>query len=171
MSLAGSFLVARSVLQDPNFSRSVVLLLAHSTDGAFGLVVNRFVPEPVEGLSLPVYFGGPCPAPGLLLLHGHPDWQEQDADAEEESAQEVAPGIFVGDAACLERARETAPLGELRVRVFSGYSGWAGGQLEGEIAAGAWVVVPARGGVLFDTPADELWDRLAPPPLPQPSVN
>jgi putative transcriptional regulator len=171
MSLAGSFLVARPVLQDPNFSRSVVLLLAHSDDGAFGLVVNRPVPEPVEGLPLPVYFGGPCPAPGLLLLHGHADWQDAEADAEEEDRQEVAPGIFVGDAACLERAREAPPDQQGRVRVFTGYAGWAGGQLEGEIAAGAWVVVPARGAVLFDTPADDLWDRLAPPTLPQPSLN
>jgi putative transcriptional regulator len=170
MSLAGSFLVARHVLQDPNFAQSVVLLLAHSPDGAFGLVVNRPVPEPVEGVSFPIYFGGPCPAPGLLLLHGHPDWQEPEPDAEEEAGQEVAPGIFVGDAACLERAR-AAPDGQLRVRVFTGYAGWAGGQLEGEIAAGAWVVVPARGAVLFQTPADELWDRLAPPTLPQPSMN
>jgi putative transcriptional regulator len=171
MSLAGSFLVARPVLKDPNFARTVVLLLAHSSDGAFGLVVNRPVAEPVEGLALPVFVGGPCPAPGLLLLHGHADWQQPDPDAEEETTQEVAPGIFVGDAACLERAREAPADGPPRVRVFSGYAGWSGGQLEGEIAAGAWVVVSAQGPLLFDTPAEELWDRLAPPSLPQPSMN
>jgi putative transcriptional regulator len=171
MSLAGSFLVARTVLKDPNFARTVVLLLAHSGDGAFGLVVNRPVAQPVEGLSLPVFLGGPCPAPGLLLLHGHADWQQPDPDAGEEATQEVAPGIFVGDAACLERAREAPADGPPRVRVFSGYAGWSGGQLEGEIAAGAWVVVPARAALLFDTPAEELWDRLAPPALPQPSMN
>lgn len=174
MSLTGSFLVARPVLQDPNFARSVVLLLAHSDDGAFGLVVNRPVAEPVEGLSFPVYFGGPCPAPGLLMLHGHAEWQGPDGDEEgddEEAPPEVAPGIFVGDAACLDRAREAPEAGQLRFRVFSGYAGWGGGQLEGEIAAGAWAVVAARGPLLFDTPAEDLWDRLLPPSLPQPSVN
>jgi putative transcriptional regulator len=170
MSLAGSFLVARSVLQDENFAQTVVLLLAHSTDGAFGLVVNRPAPEPVEGLSVPVFFGGPCPAPGLLLLHGHADWQT-DPNTEEADQQEVAPGIFVGNAACLERASEPSAGEPLRLRVFSGYAGWAGGQLEGEIAAGAWAVVPAAGQLLFDTPVEELWDRLAPPSLPQPSLN
>jgi putative transcriptional regulator len=170
MSLAGSFLVARPVLHDPNFAHSVVLLLAHSDEGAFGLVVNRPVPEPVEGLPLPVFFGGPCPAPGLLMLHGRPDWHEPDPDTEGDTG-EVAPGIFVGDAACLERAREAADEGPPRFRVFSGYAGWSGGQLEGELAAGAWAVVPARGPLLFDTPVEELWDRLVPPSLPQPSVN
>jgi putative transcriptional regulator len=175
MSLAGSFLVARPVLQDPNFARSVVLLLAHSADGAFGLVVNRPVPEPIEGVPFPVYFGGPCPAPGLLMLHGHPEWQDEKpgaAENEEESTPEIGPGIFVGDAACLERAREASEgSGEARFRVFSGYAGWAAGQLEGEIAAGAWAVVAARGPLLFGTPAGDLWDRLVPPSLPQPSVN
>jgi putative transcriptional regulator len=172
MSLAGSFLVARPVLQDPNFARSVVLLLAHSADGAFGLVVNRPVPEPIEGLPFPVFLGGPCPAPGLLLLHGHAEWRGEAPDLSEQTpAEEVAPGIFVGDAACLERARDAGPGRELRLRVFNGYAGWAGDQLEGEIAVGAWAVVPASGEVLFGTPAEDLWDRLVPPPIPQPSVN
>jgi putative transcriptional regulator len=172
MSLAGSFLIARPVLQDPNFARSVVLLLAHSEDGAFGLVVNRPVPDPIEGLPFALYHGGPCPAPGLLLLHGHPEWRRPDPDLPEQaSTEEVAPGIYVGDAACLERAREAEPGRELRLRVFGGYSGWAGGQLEGEIAAGAWAVVTASAELLFGTPAEDLWDRLAPPPIPQPSVN
>jgi putative transcriptional regulator len=173
MSLAGSFLVARPVLKDPNFARSVVLLLAHSADGAFGLVVNRPVPEPIEGLPFPVYLGGPCPAPGLLLLHGHPEWRTADPDLPPEPApaEEVAPGVFVGDVACLERAREAGSGAGLRLRVFNGYAGWASDQLEGEIAVGAWVVVPASGDLLFDTPAEDLWDRLVPPPIPQPSVN
>ena len=172
MSLAGSFLVARPVLQDPNFARSVVLLLAHSTDGAFGLVVNRPVPEPIEGLPFPVFLGGPCPAPGLLLLHGHPEWRGEAADLPDQApAEEVAPGVFVGDAACLERARDAGPGRNLRLRVFNGYAGWAGDQLEGEIAVGAWAVVPASAELLFGTPAEDLWDRLVPPPIPQPSVN
>jgi putative transcriptional regulator len=172
MSLAGSFLVARSVLQDPNFARSVVLLLAHSADGAFGLVVNRPVPEPIEGLSFPVFHGGPCPAPGLLLLHGHQEWRGPAPDLPEQAGtEEVAPGIFVGDAACLERARDAEPGQELRLRVFNGYAGWAAGQLEGEIAVGAWAVVPASADLLFGTPAEDLWDRLVPPPIPQPSLN
>src|SRR5918912_4546216 len=101
MSLAGSFLVARPSLRDPNFERTVVLLLAHSADGAFGLVVNR--PAAAKGLPWPLFAGGPCPSPGLLMLHGHAEWAEA-PPGEEEAGPEVAPGIFVGNAACLERA-------------------------------------------------------------------
>jgi len=170
MSLAGSFLVARPSLMDPNFARTVVFLLAHSEEGAFGLVVNR--PATAKGLPWPVFTGGPCPSPGLLMLHGQPEWVEQ-SDEEGEAGAEagLAPGIFVGDASCLERASKSLPSPSLRFRVFNGYAGWGGGQLEGEVAAGAWAVVPANGDLLFDTPAEELWNHLAPPRIPQPSLN
>ena len=53
MSLAGSFLVAQPSLIDPNFRQSVVLILAHSEEGAFGLIVNRPVPKPALVAALP----------------------------------------------------------------------------------------------------------------------
>jgi putative transcriptional regulator len=168
MSLAGSFLIARPMLQDPNFRRTVVLLLAHNADGAFGLVVNR--PAEAEGLPWPLFAGGPCPSPGLMLLHGHPDWA-QPGEEKGEAAPEVAPGIFVGNAACLERAGELPADTEGRFRVFSGYAGWSAGQLEGELAAGAWALATASAALLFETPTTDLWERLAPPRIPQPSMN
>ena len=167
--IAGSFLVARSTLRDPNFSQAVVLIMAHNEEGAYGLVVNR--PMPAKKLPFPVFRGGPCPSPGLILLHGHADWTEAEPDQEEDSAPEVAEGVFVGDEHCLRRAAEAEPGETLRVRVFNGYSGWGPDQLEGELAAGAWAVVPATGDLLFDTPAEELWECLAPPAIPQFSVN
>jgi putative transcriptional regulator len=168
MSYAGSFLVARPILRDPNFANSVVLLLAHGPEGAFGVVVNR--PSPTEGLPWPLFAGGPCPSPGLVMLHGHPEWVEPPPDEDEGPGREVAPGIFSGDAACLERASQPEA-GPCRVRVFHGYAGWGAGQLEGELAAGAWALVPASGDRLFDIPYEDLWERLAPSRIPQPSVN
>jgi putative transcriptional regulator len=170
MTLAGSFLVARPVLRDPTFAQTVVLLLAHNPEGAFGLVVNR--PVAADGLPFALFSGGPCPSPGLIMLHGHSEWMEPAGDAGQPTAkQEVAPGVFMGDATCLDKAGQL-PAGSVnRCRVFNGYSGWGTDQLERELAAGAWAVVPASGAVLFDTPAEELWDRLLPPTLPQPSLN
>lgn len=170
MSYAGCFLIAKPILQDPNFKRTVVFLLAHNAEGAFGLVVNR--PAETKGLPWPVFLGGPCPSPGLIMLHGHADWAEpaEDDDAAEKEHQ-LAPGIFSGDAACLDHATQVDEDEALRFRVFSGYAGWGGGQLEGELAVGAWSIAPANGSVLFETPAEELWDRLAPPRIPEPSVN
>src|SRR4051812_13819334 len=84
MSLAGSFLVAQSSLIDPNFMQTVVLILAHNDEGAFGLVVNR--PIKKADLPFPLFQGGPCPAPGLFMLHGHSDWlpQECEPDSDED---------------------------------------------------------------------------------------
>jgi putative transcriptional regulator len=162
--LAGSFLVARPVLRDPNFERTVILLLAHSGEGAFGLVVNR--PSVKAHLPFPLFIGGPCPSPGLLMLHGEREWVEEPV-----VGQEPVPGIYLGDGDALQLATEAEPEKQDRYRVFRGYAGWGSGQLEGELAAGAWALVPASAELLFGTPADELWERLVPPSIPQPSLN
>src|SRR5437879_2210166 len=100
MSLAGSFLVAKPILRDPNFLRTVVIVLAHNDEGALGLVVNR--PSSAEGLPLPLplFEGGPCSSSGLFLLHGNSAW------AEDTDAQVVAPGVYVGDAEVFELAAQ-----------------------------------------------------------------
>lgn len=165
-SLAGSFLVAKHLLQDSNFKQTVVLILQHNAEGAFGVVVNRRIP--VKDVPYDVYHGGPCEASGLLLLHGHKEWAEA---ADDDAQGEVAPGIFLGDASVVERASDPPPGQKLLVRVFTGYAGWGANQLEGELTAGAWAVVPATGEFLFGTPVEELWERLAPPRIPEPSVN
>src|SRR5262245_5755211 len=165
-TLAGSLTVARPVLQDPNFLQTVVLILRHNDEGAFGLVVNR--PAQTEGLPFPVYVGGPCPASGLILLHGHSDWTSTEGD---EEPGEVAPGVYIGDADCMKRITELPDGETARFRIFANYSGWGPDQLERELSAGAWIVVPANAQLVFDTPADDLWDRLSPPAIPRPSDN
>jgi len=140
-------------------------ILDHGPEGAFGLVVNR--PVSGTGTPFPLYAGGPCPSDGVLMLHGHPDWAQSDDGT---SAKEVAPGVFLGDSSCLEYISNAAGE-ELRYRMFRGYAGWGPGQLEGELAAGAWAIVQAKADTLFDTPIDQLWHHLSPPAIPQPSVN
>ena len=169
MSHVGCFLIARPILRDPNFMQTVILLLAHTEDGAFGLVVNR--PHPVQGLGFPIYQGGPCHAPGLFLLHGHKDWVPPEDSLDGGLESHVAAGIYLGDAACLERVRQPEPGETLRFRVFKGYAGWGQGQLENELLDNAWTVQPANSALLFDTAADVLWDRLRPPTIAKPSLN
>lgn len=164
-SFAGSLLIARPTLKDPMFHRSVVLLLQHGPDGAFGLVINR--PEKNKELPFPLYIGGPCKFQGLILLHGEDDWVE----AEEKQAAEICPGVYLGDASCLKRVTDPPPGQDWRFRVFTGYSGWGPGQLEAELATGSWAVVPARADVVFDLPLEEIWVRLIPSNIPTPSVN
>src|SRR5438270_13803129 len=99
-SLSGAFLVARPTLRDPFFGRSVVLLLEHGPEGAFGLVLNR--PAPAGELPFPVYVGGPCQPKGLLMLHGHQEWLSDSPD----HAKEVCAGVYLGDPASFDRLAE-----------------------------------------------------------------
>ena len=151
-SLAGSFLVAVPSLRDPNFHRTVVLLLQHGAEGALGLVVNR--PAQVEGLPFPIFAGGPCPSPGLFLLHGHREWLEAPPDSPE---GQVAPGIFLGDASCVARVSEPGAGASLRFRVFTGYAGWGPGQLDGEVEAEDWIVTDFAATDAFTDEPDALW--------------
>jgi len=156
-SLAGTLLVAAKSLVDPNFARSVVLIVHHNEQGAFGLVLNRAtgsslatvwedlvaVPCPVD---LPLMSGGPVD--GLLLaLHAHPDHGDH----------EVVPGVrFVGRHEALVSLVNDAvqPL-----RVFTGYSGWAAGQLEAEIESGSWGLFAASRELVFSDEST-LWQRV-----------
>jgi putative AlgH/UPF0301 family transcriptional regulator len=100
------------------------------------------------------------------MLHGHVEWH-----ANEMLIREVASGIYIGDFGCVQRVSASADQAAYRFRMFNGYACWNRGQVEVELAAGLWTVVPASADVLFDTPAEELWDLLRPPQLPQPSRN
>lgn len=162
-SLAGYFLVARPVMKDGNFAQSVVLLLQHGPEGAFGLVLNR--PVRNEELPFPVYLGGPCKMEGMILLHGQENWLE------DTKSGQVCPGVYIGDSQCAERVTDPPPGDRLRFKMFAGYSGWGPQQLEGELVEGAWALVRGDGKHVFDTPPEDLWERVVPPTIPQPSLN
>lgn len=151
-SLAGNLLVATPILIDPNFYRTVVLLLQHDEDGCVGVVLNRPTDEPVAA-HLPewaqhvpeprtVYYGGPVDptvAIGLSLAG--------------EGMPTGVPGLSVVDLG--------APADDARhpVRIYSGYSGWGGDQLETEIATGSWYVVQASPDDPFDS-GEGMWRRV-----------
>lgn len=164
-SLAGMFLVARPTLKDPFFGRSVILILQHGADGAFGLVLNRA--EKSKELPFPVHIGGPCKFQGLILIHGQEDWVPE----EERMAAQICPGVYLGDAECLQRIADPDPGAAWRLRIFAGYSGWGPGQLEHEMAEGSWIVQTATATQVFGIPNEELWLRMAPSSIPEPSLN
>lgn len=152
----GKLLVASPKLSDANFLRTVVLLLAHSDEGALGVVLNRPSPSPLEDhlpswapLAAPpkvVFFGGPV-ARGSVIALARP------ADAALASElTEVIAGIRAVD---LSGDADSAPVEA--VRVFSGHAGWGPGQLEAEVDAGAWIVVPAEGSEPLSSRPETLW--------------
>ncbi|PRP93851.1 hypothetical protein ENSA5_42550 [Enhygromyxa salina] len=184
--LARHLLCAVPQLLDPNFHRSVVLMLDHGQEGALGLVLNNPMPttihEVAQSLTLDwagdpdecVRLGGPVEQIRGWFLHDQGRW---DSDADQ-----LAEGLWLTTSleAVLDeqndpgRARGGAPGarfggGGSRFMFLLGYAGWAGGQLETEIAAGSWVVVPiveegeddVGVGVdfLFDCEPDHMWAR------------
>jgi putative transcriptional regulator len=159
--LAGQLLVATPVLGDPNFARTVVLVLDHDEDGALGVVLNR--PTPVDvGDVLPtwhelttgppvVFHGGPVATDSALGLAAVP------GDGEPLGWRRVVGRLGLVD---LDAPPEllAAELGAMRI--FAGYAGWSPGQLESELAEGAWYVVDAEAGDAFSGTPGELWRRV-----------
>ncbi|OHD72512.1 MAG: hypothetical protein A2177_10965 [Spirochaetes bacterium RBG_13_68_11] len=167
--LGGCFLVSDFDLVDPNFHRAVVLMIDHDEEGAFGLVVNRPSPftlgEVVEGLddspasSIPVYVGGPVQQNALFVLH-----EETRADAEaEDTTEQPVEGVTFEPATQPLMDWLKSEWGELpeaerpAVRIYVGYSGWASGQLEGELETDAWVVLRATREIVFHPDPRNAW--------------
>ena len=161
--LAPSLLVAMDLVLDPNFRRSVVLMLEHEVEqGALGLIVNRRSEFPMaqlcENLKIPwhgdpelcVDWGGPVGEnQGFVLL-------DDDAARGLETLA-LAPGLrWTRSQDALRRVAERR---SLRARVFLGYAGWAPGQLEREIAEGSWLVVPLQSELVFDTSHERVWEE------------
>jgi len=156
-SLSGRILIARPEFHDPNFDATLTLILEHSDEGALGLILNRpsnlamsdAFPEWEELAGRPdlLFEGGPVDRDALIALgrsqagDGAMVLGAHSIDLDSQPALAVAEGI-------------------VQVRVFSGYAGWAPGQLEGEIANHGWWVVDACIDDLFTDDPAHLWARV-----------
>ncbi len=156
-SLQGHLLVAAVDLRDPNFFHTVVLLIRHDENGAFGVVLNRpsntrlkdvwsKISESRCATNEVLYVGGPVQGP-LLALHCNAEL----------SQVEAIPGVYVStDSTELELLVADA---EQRAKFFVGYAGWGAGQLEGEMEQGSWRTIQATPALVFE--GDEgLWGRV-----------
>jgi putative transcriptional regulator len=152
--LTGHLLVASQNLLDPNFVKTVVLLVQHGKEGALGLVLNRPIDKNVQDLwrevgggpcvsQQPVYLGGPVPGP-LMAVHDHPDAGEL----------EIMPGIFFS--ASKQNLDILVAQTLHPYKIFIGNSGWGAGQLENELEEGAWLSLSATAEHLFQD-STELW--------------
>ena len=156
-SLKGHFLVASPYLPDGNFFRSVVLMVQHDENGALGLVLNRptnrqlaeiwsqITDAPCPG-DMPVYVGGPCEGP-LMAVH----------ELIEFSEEEICEGVYF--ASQRDNLLPIVAQNGRQYRIFSGYSGWGEGQLEGELAAGGWLIAGATTDLVF-ADSDHVWQEI-----------
>ncbi len=166
MALAGRLLVANPLLPDPNFDRTVVLILVHNDQGAVGVVLNRpsdtsiSIPlpewEPLAAAPAVVFVGGPVSHDAALCLgqiagggHTSPGavggWSPIAGDVGTVDLDALPDGL---------RSEVTT------LRIFAGYAGWDEGQLEAEIAAGAWWIVAAEPADVFCDDPGGLWKQV-----------
>ena len=177
VGLRGKFLLAGPNLVEPNFARTVILVVRHDAEGALGIVVNRPLGVTLgeacgehvtaaEGLELPLFHGGPCSGQ-VMAVHGVAAVAERVSSEEDEADEEpwsepVAPGVWFTTRSealveLMRHAREEAE--SAPVKFTAGYAGWGAGQIESELAEGAWTVcdapppqVFAGGGPAFPPP-------------------
>lgn len=174
VNLAPGLLVSMPHLHDPFFARSVVLMVEHSDEGSFGLVLNQPSDLPVtqllEALELEwagdpeqmVWSGGPVMPTSGWVLHQPIDGMPT-TDASLEVALEAGVTVAVSEDLCLSTSsdslRQIAGEPPARSRFFLGYAGWGPGQLAHEMARGSWLHADVAAELIFDTPADEMWKR------------
>lgn len=163
-NLAPGLLLAMPQLSDPNFSRAVVLMIEHSSQGSFGLVINH--PSPIKASELldslemswrgedtaVVWAGGPVSPSTGWVLH-EPMIGAQPG----QGTIEITSDILLSTSP--DRLRTIASQPPRNIRLLLGYSGWGPGQLESEMSRGAWLHASADPELVFDTPADHIWDR------------
>lgn len=158
----GMFLVASPDLADPNFRESVILICEHSPAGTLGLVINRptnlLLSEALpaiaalQGTTHVLFAGGPVQPDAILMLFR--------ADRAPADTRPVAEGIYIGGNSKLVEDTIAKPGAQARFRAFAGYAGWGPGQLAGEMAQGAWRLVPADPGSIFEKNPGEIWSSL-----------
>lgn len=156
-SLKGQFLIASPKLHDPNFFRTVVLLVQHDEQNALGLVINRALETSIKEaweqvsessceIDAPIHQGGPCEGP-LMLVHTDPALADM----------EIVPGLFFTTER--ESVEELVARNSESIKFFVNYSGWGPGQLEQELKEGGWLTAPATAEHVFSE-SDNLWVTL-----------
>src|SRR6266852_3203931 len=132
-SLAGHFLIASPAIMDPNFERAVVLITAHTDEGAVGVILNR-CSQATVGEAVLAEFEDPDEA-GVVVL------DDVGFVAIEEALEVHAPDLQ-------------------RTRVFAGVAGWGPEQLEDEFDRDDWIIEPADVDAIFTDDPDKLWSEV-----------
>lgn len=164
----GVLLIASKKMTDPRFVKAVILVTRHGRSPPLGVIINRpldisvtdAIPE-LLGDELPqspdssksLYFGGPVSPNLLVFLFRSPEPPPSDAIA-------VGKDIFLGRAAETLDELLRGTRSHIGLKVFSGYSGWANGQLEKEIERGDWLVQTIDRDYLFDKDVEIIWPEL-----------
>jgi putative transcriptional regulator len=158
----GKLLVSARDLADPNFAESVVLLVQYNQEGTVGLMINHRTRASVSRIiqdldtgkhgSDPIYIGGPVELNAVLGLF-------RSRKRPDEGTSVLSEVYLVSSKTLLEKALSATP-GPTDLRLYVGYCGWAGGQLENEVRQGGWWIFDANAGLVFDPDPGSVWSRL-----------
>jgi putative transcriptional regulator len=164
VSLRGQLLIATPAMRDPRFDHTVILMLRHTKEGAFGIVINRPEGErPLADLlaavgdkdasaagNVRVFAGGPVEPQVGFVIHSTDYRLPATLDVDSRVAMTSNAQVL----------RDIADhKGPSKSLVAFGYAGWAPGQLEGELGHNAWYVAPADEALIFDDDRDQLWEH------------
>jgi putative transcriptional regulator len=164
--IPGQLLIASAAMQDPRFFQSVILLLRHDRNGAFGIIINRPIGKQrlaallrdadnaaqedstIEG-GIEVFLGGPVQQHLGFLIHS-PEYRRPET-------------IAVDDAVVITASKEALRdlghhQGPAKYLFAVGYAGWGAGQLQGEVARRDWFTTPAEPALIFDADRGNLWE-------------
>ncbi|MEW6443355.1 MAG: YqgE/AlgH family protein [bacterium] len=153
------FLIAVPQLLDPNFYHAVVLLIEHTNEGAMGLTINHPLERSIKSLydqmgrpwfgddKAFLMRGGPVQPEQAWILHG--------PGCPTGATYRVTDGIYLNTSL---DALDALSKGRLPFRFMVGYAGWGPGQLDREIQEGAWILSETDSALVFETPAESVWD-------------
>jgi putative transcriptional regulator len=153
----GKLLISDPLMDDPYFSRLVILLCEHNEEGSFGFILNKYVEmdltevmEDMPAISNRVSLGGPVENNQLFFLHT--------LGEKLPGSIKVAPGYYLGGSFdILKELLTKGEINESEVRFFVGYSGWGEDQLMEELNENSWYVSGINDLPLMDTTRDDLW--------------
>ncbi|RNM13668.1 YqgE/AlgH family protein [Nocardioides pocheonensis] len=157
----GSLLIAAPTMADPNFARTIVLLLDTGDTGALGVVLNR--PTDLEVADVLEPWADLVAGPGVLFQGGPVETDAAIAVATVSADDEpVGWRRVFGSTGLVDLDAPVELLSDAvsALRIFAGYAGWGVGQLEAEIEEGAWYVVPAEPQDPFLLDPARLWSQV-----------
>jgi len=157
----GDLLISEPFLADPNFSRTVILLCEHNEEGSFGFVLNKpakiTIDELIEGVGKrkdSIYIGGPVQQNTLQFIHKN--------DRLIEGGVQISDEIFWGgNFEQMLAMMESDLIQQKDIKFFVGYSGWAAGQLKGELEVNSWIISRnVSVEQVFETDVESLWKEV-----------
>lgn len=168
--IAPGFLIAAPSLRDPNFARTVVMLVEHGEEGTIGFIINRASDVTFEEVTraakledakplsregklrpIPILTGGPVTGTGWVVFDPRTTGDELESESvrvHEEISITSSKRMLMADDEDMSRRY-----------LFVGYAGWGAGQLDEELAQGSWLCVSLTPDILFDCPIEERWSR------------